>query len=333
MSHPRPTNEPDRPPYAQSARATRRKAALCARATRRKAALCARTFVALVLAVSLLPLDVSSVSAYGSSELAAIASGQEIFAASGADAPVDPAPDAGASADPAAPAPAPGLAAPAPAAPDPVAPTDPVDPAAPDPAAPIGPVDPTAPAPGNPILLDTPGPTPEPDVQAPAITTPNDDPLPPATVGKDYWNIEGGKPLVKFEATGAPAPLFKLKDRPVTPENEPGSGLAKREEDEFGDVYWTGAGLPDGLMLNESTGEITGTPSAGQADYECEHAFTVVASNGTAPDSERVFRMTVIDESKKVIVEYVSVPKVTGVSQSTAVRRLVRAGTLLSRAA
>ena len=89
MSHPRPTNEPDRPPYAQSARATRRKAALCARATRRKAALCARTFVALVLAVSLLPLDVSSVSAYGSSELAAIASGQEIFAASGADAPVE----------------------------------------------------------------------------------------------------------------------------------------------------------------------------------------------------------------------------------------------------
>ena len=82
MSHPRPTNEPDRPPYAQSARATRRKAALCA-----------RTFVALVLAVSLIPLDVSSVSAYGSSELAAIASGQEIFAASGADAPVDPAPD------------------------------------------------------------------------------------------------------------------------------------------------------------------------------------------------------------------------------------------------
>lgn len=344
MSHPRPTNEPDRPPYAQSARATRRKAALCARATRqtvseslrsvqaalcvrtarRRVGLCARTFVALVLAVSLLPLDVSFVSAYGSGELAATASGQEVSASSASD---PAAPGADASADPADPvSPAPASDPSAPAVPDPAAPTAPADPVSPDPATPAAPIDPTAPAPGGPILLDTPGLTPESNTQAPAITTPNDDPLPQATVGKAYWNIEGNKPLVKFEATGTPAPLFKLKDRPATPGNGSAPDLAKREEDEFGDVHWTGAGLPDGLMLNESTGEITGEPSAGQADYECEHTFTVVASNGTAPDSERAFRMTVVDESKKVIGEYVSVPAVTGVSQSTAVRRLARAG-------
>ena len=189
--------------------------------------------------------------------------------------------------------------------------------------------------PADPEDTDDPDDSDDPDaLAAPTITAPTSAELPAAQAGKAYWDSSADEPLVTFEATGNPAPTFKLKTIPATTQTDPETGeqttvtpeqKAERKTDSQGDAYWEGAGLPQGLRLYEQTGAIDGSPTQGvQSEYEQTYEFTVVATNGQEPDAERAYKLTVTDESK--LVEQVAVPDLSNMTQSTAVRKARAAG-------
>lgn len=117
------------------------------------------------------------------------------------------------------------------------------------------------------------------DAVAPTITTTS---LAGGTVGTAYTQT--------LEATG---------DAPITWSLESGSGT-----------------LPDGLILNADTGEISGTPSAAGTS-----SFTVKASNGVNPDATKQLSITV--------AAYKAVTGITGVPATmTAGTPLTLSGTV-----
>ena len=200
--------------------------------------------------------------------------------------------------------------------------SDPTDPADPGPQNPGAPEDPSPQDPQEPETPTAPG------ELAPANPT-----LPAAQAGKAYWDTAADEPLVTFKAEGTPSPAYALKDLPATTVTDPQTGTqttqpeqkAQRKADSQGSFYWEGAGLPEGLRLYETSGEIDGAPASGvQGQYEKTYEFTVVASNGTLPNSERAYTLTVADDA--YLVEQATVPDLSNMTQSTAVRKARAAG-------
>ncbi|MBO4365555.1 MAG: PASTA domain-containing protein, partial [Eggerthellaceae bacterium] len=199
----------------------------------------------------------------------------------------------------------------------------------------------------------------EPQGQPPSFLSPASGVLPDALAGEPYWDAVNNMALVQFRAEGSPEPFYAIKavsqsDSYPAPQRAVGPD---------GDGRWTGGGLPEGLALNEITGQIEGTPVQGaQVTEQQSYEFTVVAANDFGSD-ERTCSILVTDKSVSPATpdnpdnpdnpddpatpddpvapeepkepeipdgpekpQTVQVPSLMDVDQSTAIRRLARAG-------
>ncbi len=155
--------------------------------------------------------------------------------------------------------------------------------------------------------------------EAPTITTSNTSALPDATIGTAYWDATSAKALVTFKATGYPTPTWYLTSKAATSTTV---AVPSTTTTVGGVVYWIGGGLPSGLRLNPTTGELSGTPvDDGTSTYPCTYTFTLAATNDVLPDATRVFTITV----NKPVVK-VAMPDLSGMSESAVMRTLMGAG-------
>lgn len=190
-------------------------------------------------------------------------------------------------------------------------PVNPVDPASDDPGGPTDPVDP-----GN---SGQDGPKPA-VTEAPVITAPLDRDLPQAVLGRAYVD-EGGAPLATIKASGVPKAVFYL-----LPKTNDRGEVTQTAKSAFRDgyAYWSGGGLPKGLELCQSTGEISGTVQDDGGKYPRTFSFTVAATNDVSPDATRSYCIAVAKAADEPVDSRIAVPDLSGKGQTEALRALAK---------
>ena len=108
---------------------------------------------------------------------------------------------------------------------------------------------------------------------APEFLAPDEGALPAATAGKPYWDTKARKPLVAFEASGDPAPVFALKDLPDEDEGEgegenEGEGEGEGEGERKPDLPLTVD--PETAVDGDASGEVSGKDGKGGEGGEGE---------------------------------------------------------------